>query len=104
MSPDARLRRALELSELSRELLRAGLRRRFPELTEAELLRYVASVPEAAGIEYTITGSIASSLQGEPRATHALDVVVAVRESDVGTVPGAFPIPGSVWMNERSGR
>lgn len=37
MSADARLRKALELSELSRELLRAGLRRRFPALAEPEL-------------------------------------------------------------------
>src|SRR5690348_9642031 len=30
-----------------------------------------------------ITGSVASSLQGEPRATHDLDVVVAIRTQDV---------------------
>jgi hypothetical protein len=37
MSPDARLRKALELSDLSRELFRHGLRRRFPKKSEAEI-------------------------------------------------------------------
>jgi hypothetical protein len=37
MSPEARLRKAFELSELSRALFRHGLRRRFPGRDEAEL-------------------------------------------------------------------
>ena len=37
MSSEARLRKAFELSALTRELLMAGLRRRYPELAEAEL-------------------------------------------------------------------
>jgi hypothetical protein len=39
MTPEQRLLKALELTELSRELFRAGLRRRFPEAGEAELQR-----------------------------------------------------------------
>ena len=39
MSPEARLRKAFELTEFTRQLFRAGLRRRFPELTEDELNR-----------------------------------------------------------------
>ena len=62
-------------------------------MTQAELLRYVVTILEAAPIEYMITGSIASSLQGEPRATHDLDVVVAIREVDVAAVLRAFPQP-----------
>ncbi len=46
-------------------------------MTQADLLRHVVGTLEEARIEYMITGSIASSLQGEPRATHDLDVVVA---------------------------
>src|SRR5262249_37989487 len=34
---------------------------------------------EAAGLEYMVSGSVASSLQGEPRASHDIDIVVAVR-------------------------
>lgn len=40
-----------------------------------------------------ITGAIASSLQGEPRSTHDLDVVVEIREDDVEALLSAFPEP-----------
>jgi len=39
MSPADRLRKAFELTELSRKLLRAGLRERFPDLSDDELHR-----------------------------------------------------------------
>lgn len=62
-------------------------------MTQADLLRHVVAILEEAGIEYMITGSIASSLQGEPRATHDLDVVVQIRDADVPAVLAAFPQP-----------
>jgi hypothetical protein len=37
MSPEARLRKAFELSAFARALFRTGLRRRFPHLSEPEL-------------------------------------------------------------------
>ncbi len=37
MTPEQRLLKALELSRVSRELFLAGLRSRFPDLSEAEL-------------------------------------------------------------------
>ena len=40
-------------------------------MTQADLLRHVVAILEEARIEYMITGSIASSLQGEPRATRS---------------------------------
>jgi hypothetical protein len=39
LTPEQRLLKAFELTELSRELFRAGLRQRFPEASEAELQR-----------------------------------------------------------------
>lgn len=48
---------------------------------------------EAAGIDYMITGSMASSLQGEPRSTHDLDLVVAVDARHVTDLAAAFPAP-----------
>ena len=39
MSPEARLRKAFELSDFARALFRTGLGRRFPHLTEPELER-----------------------------------------------------------------
>ncbi len=40
-----------------------------------------------------ITGSIASSLQGEPRATHDIDLVVRIDHSQVKALAEAFPRP-----------
>lgn len=48
---------------------------------------------ERAGIDYMITGSIASSLYGEPRLTHDIDVVVALDAANADAVVGAFPPP-----------
>ena len=39
LTPEQRLLKAFELTELSRELFRAGLRQRFPKADEAELRR-----------------------------------------------------------------
>lgn len=39
MTPEQRLREALQAGDMVRELFRAGLRRRFPELSEEELHR-----------------------------------------------------------------
>jgi hypothetical protein len=39
MSPEARLLQALELSELTRRLFEAGLRRRFPDLPDNDFRR-----------------------------------------------------------------
>lgn len=43
----------------------------------------VADVLEALGIRYTVGGSVASSLSGEPRTTLDIDIVVAMTEADV---------------------
>ena len=39
MSPEERLRQAFELTEFSRDLFMAGLRKRFPDMPEDELKR-----------------------------------------------------------------
>jgi hypothetical protein len=40
-----------------------------------------------------VTGSVASSLQGEPRATHDIDLVVTIPPAAVDGLVGAFPPP-----------
>ena len=60
-----------------------------PEL----LIKKVVEILEAAGIEYMMTGSIVSSLQGEPRSTHDIDLVVALPTSAVDSLVEAFPSP-----------
>ena len=62
-------------------------------MSQPELLKKVVGALEAAGIEYMITGSLASSMQGEPRSTHDIDVVVALEEDDVDRLARAFPPP-----------
>ena len=50
-------------------------------------------VLEEAGVEYMLTGSFTSSLYGEPRATHDIDVVVAMSADVVPRLEAAFPPP-----------
>ena len=62
-------------------------------MSQQELLRKVIRVLDAAGIEYMVTGSIASSLQGEPRTTHDIDLVVAIEKAAAKEMVKAFPPP-----------
>lgn len=45
-------------------------------MSQAELLKKTATCLERLGIPFMLTGSLASSMQGEPRATHDIDLVV----------------------------
>jgi len=62
-------------------------------VSQQELLKSVVEALDRAGCPYFITGSTASSLQGEPRATHDIDVVVALAEADVPALESAFTPP-----------
>lgn len=62
-------------------------------MSQQELLTKVVGVLENAGIPYMITGSVASSLQGEPRSTHDIDIVVMIAPSYVKAIIEAFPSP-----------
>ena len=62
-------------------------------MSQQELLRKIIQALEDAGIEYMITGCIASSLQGEPRLTHDIDLVVAIQRSAADRLVRAFPSP-----------
>jgi len=60
---------------------------------QQDLLVHTARTLDQAGIEYMITGSIVTSLQGEPRSTHDIDVVVQISASDIPRLLEAFPRP-----------
>jgi len=45
------------------------------------------------GIDYMLTGSLASSAQGEPRSTHDIDLVVVLPAGAVAGLLAAFPPP-----------
>lgn len=53
-------------------------------MLESQLLIKVVSFLRERQVGYMITGSVASSLQGEPRLTHDVDVVVQINK---GTIP-----------------
>jgi hypothetical protein len=63
---------------------------------------HVADVLEALGIRYTVGGSLASSLSGEPRTTLDIDVVVAMAEADVARL--AETLAGDFYVDEQSVR
>ena len=46
---------------------------------------------EAAGIRYMITGSVASSIYGEPRNTLDIDLVVLIQPDQIPLFPRLFP-------------
>lgn len=70
-------------------------------MSEQSLLIRVVAALESAGVDYMLSGSLASSLQGEPRATHDIDLVVALRPADVPIVAAALSGP-SVYLDERA--
>lgn len=62
-------------------------------MSQQELLAKVIATLDDNGVDHMLTGSMASSLQGEPRATHDVDVVVAIKETDIEELVAAFPAP-----------
>jgi hypothetical protein len=62
-------------------------------MSQQELLSRVTGVLDELSIDYMLTGSFASSIQGEPRLTHDIDLVVALAQSDAEKVLEAFHEP-----------
>lgn len=62
-------------------------------MSQSELLIRVVRVLDGAGIDYMVTGSTVSSIQGEPRSTHDIDVVIALTEASINSLLAAFPTP-----------
>ena len=62
-------------------------------MSQQELLAKVVQTLEQMGIEYMAIGSIVSSMQGEPRATHDIDIVVNLPRSKAFALAGAFLPP-----------
>ncbi len=58
---------------------------------EAELLRTVVDALEAASIPHMVTGSLASAIHGQPRATRDIDLVIDPEGSAVALLVAAFP-------------
>ncbi len=56
-----------------------------------ELLRRLSVTLDAAGVPYMLTGSLASTLYGEPRSTIDVDVVVVLNSSSLAALLTALP-------------
>ena len=70
-------------------------------MSQQELLKRVIRALDRAGIQYMITGFVASSLQGEPRSTHDIDIVIAMQSSKVNELVEAFP-PSDFYFDKDS--
>lgn len=62
-------------------------------MSQSELLRRVVLTLEQLEIAYMVTGSVASSMQGQPRSTHDVDLVVAIAPQHAKELAAAFPAP-----------
>ena len=60
-------------------------------MSQQELLKRVVQVLADLKIEYMVTGSVTSSLQGEPRSTHDIDIVVDLSQDAANRLRGKFP-------------
>lgn len=62
-------------------------------MSQQELLSRVVEVLDRIGVPYMLTGSLASSLHGEPRSTHDIDLVVGIEPGAAPRLAEAFPLP-----------
>ena len=70
-------------------------------MSQQELLNRVVTELEELDVAYMLTGSLASSLQGEPRATHDIDLVVELSAATGKRLAEAFPPPDFYVSQER---
>lgn len=62
-------------------------------MSEQALLARLVRGLEAAGIPYMLTGSLVSSLQGVPRASHDVDLVIDALPTDAQRIAESFASP-----------
>jgi len=70
-------------------------------MSQQKLLKKVIQVLNQAGIQYMITGSVVSSLQGEPRSTHDIDMLIAIQKSVAKRLVEAFA-PPDFYLDEEN--
>lgn len=69
-------------------------------MSQQKLLKHVIQALNRAGIQHMLTGSIVSSLQGEPRSTHDIDIVINAPGSKARKLIEAFP-PPNFYLDEQ---
>ncbi len=89
MTPEQKLLKVFELPEAARKM------------SQPELLTRLLQILRDLGIESMITGSYASSLQGEPRLTHDIDLVVSLSPESAAQLIDRFP-PDNFYISKQS--
>jgi hypothetical protein len=62
-------------------------------MPQPQLLEKVISALNNSRVDYMITGSIVSSLQGEPRSTHDVDIVINIQTDAIQNLVNIFLAP-----------
>jgi len=62
-------------------------------VSQSGLLTLIAEALDRIGIEWMLTGSHASSMHGEPRSTHDVDIVAEIHEEHIPALIRAFAEP-----------
>jgi hypothetical protein len=70
-------------------------------MSQPKLLKRVIHVLDELGIGYMMTGSLASSMQGAPRLTHDIDLVVALPSEDCERLFRAFD-PACYYLSRQA--
>ena len=68
-------------------------------MLQPKLLKKVLLLLDENHIEYMITGSIVSSLQGEPRATHDVDILINITKAAISLLINTF-LPPDYYISE----
>jgi hypothetical protein len=70
-------------------------------MSQQDLLSKVVRALDESGCAYMLTGSFASSMQGEPRLSHDIDLVVDLRPQATPELLRRFPSP-EFYLDEQS--
>jgi hypothetical protein len=69
-------------------------------MSQQELLTSVLRFLNRSDMPFMLTGSVVSSIQGEPRLTHDIDLVVVGSPAIIPALSAAFPAPKYYWDAE----
>ncbi|MDP3011813.1 MAG: hypothetical protein Q8N27_03770, partial [Candidatus Hydromicrobium sp.] len=70
-------------------------------MSQFRLLEEVVKILSERNIPYMLTGSIVSSLQGIPRSTHDIDIIISIDKTDIHKITEAFS-KDDYYINEKS--
>ena len=70
-------------------------------MPQLELLEKTVKILTGNNIQYMLTGSIVSSLQGIPRSTHDIDIIISITKADIPKIIKSFS-QEDYYINENS--